>query len=540
MEEIQIVLSLIPQENWEFIDFISYNSKIEKLKKFASDKLSELAEALTTEEKNLGYVQRTLMKIVDNIHVNIKNVHIRIEEPNKSPFYSLGFTLQEMMVINTNEKWEEIFIDRNKYKDLNVYKLLKIKNFGFYLKHLENDLFSNISNQINLKKKVSESFALNDPFGRDFEYLIKPISLVCKLKQNNQNLSLLETPSTEIDIKTPIEGISKINISINLNKFDIDFQKHQFDTIIRIMNHTSNYQKFQYFFYESRKIKFFKPKNPIKINPRIWWRYSITSVIKRLRYLRGNEREYDRVDYIMKYYEDKFSELHYKYLKDPQSLTSEENSTFVNIITNVEENLLYQWSIKGIKQYFTLTKKEENKKNKTSLMGKLFGTKITEENLLSKEEIMKIEEIVESSTKQLKNELILTSKEVKLKVEFLLDEGSFVFSKQNKDIVESFSFKYKKLYFNMKKGENFNELEAYLKDFVIDMITTYKNNEVKTSQITYHDKDKILVNKNDMIVNIDEDYVWKLEFLIFGPGEKINSDLNLHIVIKFLFFLNIF
>ena len=306
------------------------------------------------------------------------------------------------------------------------------------------------------------------------------------------------------------------------------------------MNHTSNYQKFQYFFYESRKIKFFKPKNPIKINPRIWWRYSITSVIKRLRYLRGNEREYDRVDYIMKYYEDKFSELHYKYLKDPQSLTSEENSTFVNIITNVEENLLYQWSIKGIKQYFTLTKKEENKKNKTSLMGKLFGTKITEENLLSKEEIMKIEEIVESSTKQLKNELILTSKEVKLKVEFLLDEGSFVFSKQNKDIVESFSFKYKKLYFNMKKGENFNELEAYLKDFVIDMITTYKNNEVKTSQITYHDKDKILVNKNDMIVNIDEDYVWKLEFLIFGPGEKINSDLNLHIVIKFLFFLNIF
>ena len=167
-------------------------------------------------------------------------------------------------------------------------------------------------------------------------------------------------------------------------------------------------------------------------------------------------------------------------------------------------------------------------------------SKITEENLLSKEEIMKIEEIVESSTKQLKNELILTSKEVKLKVEFLLDEGSFVFSKQNKDIVESFSFKYKKLYFNMKKGENFNELEAYLKDFVIDMITTYKNNEVKTSQITYHDKDKILVNKNDMIVNIDEDYVWKLEFLIFGPGEKINSDLNLHIVIKFLFFLNIF
>lgn len=539
-----MVVSLIPQEKWEFIDFISGSVKLEKLKKFAADKLLELTSALTIEEKNIGYLQRTFIKIIDNLHVNIKNIHFRIEEPNKAPFYSLGFTLQEMMIINTDENWNEIFIDRNKYKDLNVYKLLKIENFGFYLKCNESLLFSDIKDANLINKKFCESFPKNEKFAKDFEYLIKPISLTSKLKQNNENVNIMEKANSEENkienTFNELEGFSKINIYINLDKFDIDFQKIQFDTIICIMNHTSNYQKFQYFHYESRKNLFFKPLQPILKKPRKWWRYAITCVIKRIRYLSGNEKEYDRCETIIKSFQEDFQKLHKKYLQESISLSNEEYKRFLYIIENVEENLLYQWSIKGIKENFTLQKKEENKKNKSSFLGNIFGKKINEENLLSVEEIQKIEEIIESSTKQLKNELILTSKEVKLKVEFLLNEGSFVFSRTKNDTKESFSFKYKYLSFNLKKGENFTELEAQLKDFIIDMITIYNKNKTKTSQITYYNKDfdnnKENYDENkknesiDVNTNLFSDYIWKLNFIIYGPGEKINSKLNLHIV----------
>lgn len=562
IEEIHLVVSLIPQEKWEFIDFISGEVKVEKLKKFAENKFLELTSALTTEEKNLSYYERTLAKIIDNIHVNIKNVHFRIEEPNKAPFYSLGFTLQEMMVINTDENWKEIFIDRNKYKDMNIYKLLKIENFGFYLKCNESQLFSEILDHKILKKKFCESFAKGEKFGKDFEYLIKPISLASKLKQNNENVKIKDANdpnnnnNNSIDNNNnnnnELEGFSKINIYINLDKFDIDFQKKQFDNIIRIMNHTSNYQKFQFFHYESRKNSFFKPKAPVKTKPKLWWKYAITCVLKKMKYLAGNEKEYERNEFIMKNYQEEFQKLHKKFLQEQISLSNEEYKRFLSIIENVEENLLYQWSIKGIKENFTLQKKEENKKNKTSLVGKIFGKKINEENLLSNEEIAKIEEIIESSTKQLKNELILTSKEVKLKVEFLLNEGSFVFSRNKNDTKESFSFKYKTLSFHLKKGENFTELEAHLKDFNVDMITVYNKNKTKTSQITFYDKDIIRnhdgpVDKNANLIDIassaKQDYIWKMNFLIFGPGEKINSKLNLHIVIKkkiFFLFIKIF
>jgi len=536
---------LIQQEKWEFIDFISGGVKIEKLKKFAENKFIELTSALTTEEKNLSYYDRTLAKIIDNIHVNIKNVHFRIEEPNKAPFYSLGFTLQEMMVINTDENWKEIFIDRNKYKDLNIYKLLKIENFGFYLKYNETQLFSEIIDAKLLKKKFCESFAKSEKLGKDFEYLIKPISLTSKLKQNNENVKIKEGNDSNNSLNNQLEGFSKINIYLNLDKFDIDFQKIQFDTIIRIMNHTSNYQKFQYFHYESRKNLFFKPKAPVKKKPRLWWRYAITCVLKKMKYLAGNEKEHDRSEFIIKNYQEEFQKLNKRFLQDQQSaLSNEEHKRFLYIMENVEENLLYQWSIKGIKENFTLQRKEENKKNKTSLVGKIFGKKIKEENLLSREEILKIEEIVESSTKQLKNELILTSKEVKLKMVFLLNEGSFVFSRNKNDTKESFSFKYKTLSFQLKKGENFTELEAHLKDFIIDMITVYNKTKTKTSQITFYDKDIIKNNKEDKNSNLidvggsaNKDYIWKMNFIIFGPGEKINSKLNLHIVFKYKYLI---
>jgi len=51
----------------------SYNYKLESLKKFAEDRVKKLQEAFTTDkEKSAGYLDRVIVKVVDNIRINLK------------------------------------------------------------------------------------------------------------------------------------------------------------------------------------------------------------------------------------------------------------------------------------------------------------------------------------------------------------------------------------------------------------------------------------------------------------------------------------
>ena len=92
----------------------------------------------SSKEKQNSFWDRLFVKILDNLQVKFKNVHIRIEAHFNNNHISLGISLKEMFVVNTNEEWQEEFIDRNINKNINIFKLLKISNFGIYLNQNEN------------------------------------------------------------------------------------------------------------------------------------------------------------------------------------------------------------------------------------------------------------------------------------------------------------------------------------------------------------------------------------------------------------------
>jgi len=112
------------------------------------------------------------------------------------------------------------------------------------------------------------------------------VNLITKFKQNNKTY-------TEIS-----EQIVRANIWITLDKFEIEFQKSQFDCLVRIMNHTSNYQKFQSNYYETRRFLYFKPKYlesskkeddklVKKLNNKMRWRFATNIIIRRLKFIKG-------------------------------------------------------------------------------------------------------------------------------------------------------------------------------------------------------------------------------------------------------------
>ena len=44
----------------------------------------------------MGYTDQLIMKIIDNIQLTIKNIHLRYEDEIKSNSYSLGVTIDEI------------------------------------------------------------------------------------------------------------------------------------------------------------------------------------------------------------------------------------------------------------------------------------------------------------------------------------------------------------------------------------------------------------------------------------------------------------
>ena len=250
IEGLNIVLSLVETKDWEYIDYTSYESKLEQLMKYSRTKFDKLMQAFSeiTSEEQKSYTDKIFVKIVDNLQLIFKNINIRIEEQNISPFYSMGIVLKEMQVINTDKNWEIHFIDRNEEKYITVYKLLQIKDFGIYLKLNEDNFISKLENPEDQLEKLEEITSDEKLLGN---YLIEPYSLSLKMKQINeafQNLS-------EEEKKEP-----KLSFYIELPLFKMTILKEQYDCIFRILNHISKYKKFQKIYYDMRKYNYFKPR----------------------------------------------------------------------------------------------------------------------------------------------------------------------------------------------------------------------------------------------------------------------------------------
>ncbi len=54
-----------------------------------------------------------IVKIIDNLQVTIKDIHIRYEDQIYNE-YSFGATLEELKIFTVNENDEPVFIDRTK------------------------------------------------------------------------------------------------------------------------------------------------------------------------------------------------------------------------------------------------------------------------------------------------------------------------------------------------------------------------------------------------------------------------------------------
>ena len=113
--------------------------KLAQLETFLDAKSQELG----TDLENETFVESLVTKIVDNLQVTIKNIHLKYEDDSvltETP-YSIGFTLDELSAVSTDEDWVPSFI--NITQSL-TRKLLTLKNLSCYMDTQETELYSNL------------------------------------------------------------------------------------------------------------------------------------------------------------------------------------------------------------------------------------------------------------------------------------------------------------------------------------------------------------------------------------------------------------
>ena len=524
IESIQIVLTATSDnDKWEYTDYNNYENKLYYLLKFSKERMLQLtqsfiAESNKNEDGNNNNSQNQnnfwdgiFVKILDNLQVKFKNVHIRIEVPFNNNHTSLGISLQEMFVVNTNEEWKEEFIDRNVNKNVNIFKLLKISNFGIYLNPNESFFLYNIYNEnFNIKdenevqgiieENMTNIFPEEEQKLLDTEYLIEPMSLTAKMTQRN-DITIKESKESNINNKLP-----RIHLILELNKFNFDIQKEQYDCIIRIMNTINQYHQILYDFNNTTKFKFFRPniklsaalkeedKETKKKIIRKWWKYAINMIIGQIKYFKNNDKNvFNLPPLLIEEYKKDFEILFKKYylLKSDnnskkEELNEKELKQLYKILEITDLKDLYVWSRPVLQNIFTERKKEEKKYNNSTYIGLILGSNFNEDELITKEEQDKISEILTNEINKVMKLIINNDLETKLQIDFILNEGSFKFTKffNEQKITEGFEFQYKGFYFSTKKGEHFNEFNLRLEKINVYLFNIVNNNIVSIP-ITY-------------------------------------------------------
>lgn len=247
-----------------------------------ADKMSTSAN-LSPEEirKNQSFTDSLVTKIIDNLQITIKNIHIRYEDhtsvPNHS--FSLGISLEELSAISTNSEWDPIFIQDTASI---THKLTTLSSLSIYWntdsKFIKDDELPEILRFMSLVPGLKENVT------DSFQYILRPVSGLGR-----------------ITINKAATGGPKTKAELMFDELGFVFDSDQYRDVLwvvevfRIYNRTKEFHKF-------------RPKTTVKENPKAWLKYAADVVLAEVKQKRREwtwdyilERRTDKIRYIQLY-----------------------------------------------------------------------------------------------------------------------------------------------------------------------------------------------------------------------------------------------
>ncbi|EDK46335.1 conserved hypothetical protein [Lodderomyces elongisporus NRRL YB-4239] len=324
-----------------------YNEEEEQKRQQAvkESKLKEVEEILEAKSEDLGkdlanetFAESLVTKIIDNLQVTIKNIHIRYEDESvltEQP-YTFGASLKELSAVSTNEDWEPSFIS---ITQAFTRKLLKLNSLSLYMDTQTPELFSHSS-----REQILNDFKLLEP---SEEYLLKPVT-------GSGKVTIHKSGTTNT--------VPHIESHLAFEEFGVELNSKQYNDIL------STASQFQWIT-KTAKFRKFRPKTSPSEDPKEWFRYAAKCVLNEI-----HEKNYKwSWDYIKKRRDQRISYIKLWKLKLLRTISE----------LDLKELKQLEWDLPlaDIKLYRALARTELRKENKTA---RLYDTETSKKEEQSK------------------------------------------------------------------------------------------------------------------------------------------------------------
>jgi len=215
-----------------------------------------------------SYMQQMTTKIVDNLEITVKNIHLRYEDSQSIPnsIISAGITLSSFILATCDDKWHEMFIARSSTQTpRTIHKIAKVQGLGIYW-NTNSRSFLDLDIDKWIKAMQSQIYKPDVPeTGQRLEYVLAP--------KNNLTIKLTHNEDSNGSLPKFSCIVESTNLPLAIDRNQLNQLSCAFNTISALE------RKRQPFTY--------RPSNrPLDSHGcRSWWRYSCKLVIKRSRYI---------------------------------------------------------------------------------------------------------------------------------------------------------------------------------------------------------------------------------------------------------------
>ena len=245
LNEIQLKLKLKRLFEWELQNSEHTN------KKNVSKSYNDSNDATNTQNTSSeSFLQSLITKVIDNLQIVIKNIHIRFEdiEGKLCNYYSsIGFQLKELSAVSTNDKWEPSFIE---IAGNLTHKLMKLEELAIYW-NSDNCISLLSDSQQPDWDSFIQSLKSDIELNHDKDYILSPVNTVGKLIVNKLGTT---------------EKLPHINLDLSCDNFGIKLNDYQYLDLLTFISNI-HIQR------QSAKYKVNRPKVTIQEDPKSWFKY---------------------------------------------------------------------------------------------------------------------------------------------------------------------------------------------------------------------------------------------------------------------------
>ncbi|KAG7361574.1 vacuolar sorting-associated protein 13, N-terminal domain containing protein [Nitzschia inconspicua] len=227
--------------------------------------------ALAEEEHDSGgksngtFTSRLVRRIIENIQIEIKDVHISLTDPDGS----VGACLESLRLVTTDKHGEQVFVDRTQAPTRDssssiemsfLYKMLQIEGLGLYL---DKDEFvsarKSLQSITETNSNEEDDDIVRSDLPNDHSYILAPLSFEATLRQADSNVCI---DHAKYHLRSYLSSLS-----ILLNRSQLDFARK----IMKVMTPTETGPKPLFPEYRPRvRVQ--------KGTAKEWWKYAVRCI----------------------------------------------------------------------------------------------------------------------------------------------------------------------------------------------------------------------------------------------------------------------